>query len=163
MVLVVLVWVQVSRTESERVVPPRVSHMALSHAGGSSSSSGGAMVTASGPQRLATVELRVGEEGVTRSYLKFWAWHDPTGHWTLSAVVPQPHGSARVCALAYHPRLDLVATSDASGTFKLWACDPKDEQEHDDEQQQQEGSSNTALLFGCSIACLSAEPVSAWV
>lgn len=35
--------------------------------------------------------------------------------WSLNLVF-------QVCGLAYHPSMDIVVSSDRSGTFKIWAA-----------------------------------------
>ena len=101
--------------EGGRVVPPWVTHAALSCEG----------------RFLVTVEARVGEEGIKRGSLKFWERGGGGGGgregrrgYSLVSVVDRPHesqGQGQLLALAYHPRLDLVASCSASGAFSLWA------------------------------------------
>lgn len=109
------------------VVPPCVTHAAMAGDG----------------RVVATVERRVGEEGLERLSLKFWE-RDAGAHrrrmgagafYGLAAVVDRPHeaqAQGRLLALAYHPTLDLVASSSAGGAFSFWArvgLDDEDEEE----------------------------------
>lgn len=119
-----------SEAQGERMVPPWVTHAAMSQDG----------------RHLATVEARVGEEGIKRGSLKFWERAEQPHRgggggggsnrrgYVLSSVVDRPHesqGQGRLLALAYHPTLDLVASCSSEGAFSLWARVADGEEEED--------------------------------
>jgi len=108
--LEVVKWNRVSRNDQHVIMPPWVTHCALSSVG----------------QRVVTMDVRVGEENIRKVAMKFWEYDQPNKRYILSACVEDPHGGADVCSVVYHPTSDMVASSGSNGVFKLWSMDMKE-------------------------------------
>ncbi|KAK9108011.1 hypothetical protein Syun_024022 [Stephania yunnanensis] len=70
--------------------------------------------------KLSTVEVQLPEEELGGLVcLKFWD-QTRSGEFSLSTPIYEPHGDARVSAIAFHPTRDMAVTSSFGGNFKIW-------------------------------------------
>ncbi|KAI0756804.1 WD40 repeat-like protein [Daedaleopsis nitida] len=101
---------RVSRRDDKPLQPARVEHVILSDTG----------------DWMATVDTREGDDSFrTEVYMKIWQWDRKSNFWILNTRIDRPHGSNRLCGIAFRPGMRcsedlLLATVGEDGNIKTW-------------------------------------------
>lgn len=101
---------RVSRREDRPLEPSRVEFAVTSDSG----------------EWLATVDSRPAMDGFrSEVYLKIWWWDSTSNSWILNTRIDRPHGSKKVTAVAFRPRVREVTvhslvTAGQDGSVKVW-------------------------------------------
>jgi len=117
--LQIVSYTRVSRTHDKKTVPPVVDHFAFSERPIDVIGHVRANVTRAG-RYLATVDSRFGEKTTIETSLKFWELTRGMQEYAINTQIDNPHGSARVTCLKFHPSEESVLTAASDGSVKVW-------------------------------------------